>query len=155
MRYITGGIALGAALVFGALATTAPATAAPTAPVTTTPAQSARTTGLYAPTALVLTVGQGESRATATVQRAVTLSCAPSASGSHPDPKAACAQLRSVSGDFTEVTEAGTTGRVCTKEWAPIVVTADGVWQGSRVSYTYTFANSCAMTDGKGSVFEF
>lgn len=69
MRYITGAVALGAALVLGTLATTAHAVAAP--------AQPTRTGGLYAPTALVLTVSQGESRATATVQRAVTLSCMP------------------------------------------------------------------------------
>lgn len=36
-----------------------------------------------------------------------------------------------------------------------LVVTADGVWQGKRVSYSHTFANPCAMTDGRGSVFDF
>ncbi|MGW1375859.1 subtilase-type protease inhibitor [Streptomyces sp. NPDC002446] len=146
MRYITGAIAFGAALVLGTLATTAQAVAAPAAP--------ARSGGLYAPTELVLTVGQGESRATATVQRAVTLSCMPVAKGSHPTPRAACSELRSVAGDFTKVTTAGS-DRICTKEWAPIVVTADGVWQGKRVSYTYTFSNDCALTGGSGSVFEF
>ncbi|GAU66303.1 putative subtilase-type protease inhibitor [Streptomyces sp. NBRC 110611] len=146
MRYITGAIALGTALVLGALATTAQAVAAP--------AQPGRSGGLYAPTELVLTVGQGESRATATVQRAVTLSCAPTATGSHPAPKAACTQLRAVSGDFDKVTNT-VSERVCTKEWAPILVTADGVWQGKRVSYTYTFANACTMTGGSGSVFLF
>ncbi|MFG2891757.1 subtilase-type protease inhibitor [Streptomyces sp. Pv4-95] len=145
MRYITGGIALGAALVLGALATTAQAAA---------PAQPARSGGLYAPTALVLTVGQGESRATATVQRAVTLTCTPSATGSHPNPRAACAQLRSAAGDFTQIT--GTTAdRLCTKEWDPVVVTADGVWEGRRVSHSYTYANPCAMNGSRGSVFEF
>lgn len=146
MRYITGGIALGAALVLGTLATTAQATAAP--------AQPARTGGLYAPTELVLTVGQGESRATATVQRAATLSCRPTATGTHPTPKAACTQLRAVSGDLTKVTGA-VSNRACTREWSPIVVTADGVWEGRRVSYTYTYANSCVMADGKGRIFEF
>ncbi|MFI6764419.1 subtilase-type protease inhibitor [Streptomyces sp. NPDC050355] len=146
MRYITGAVAFGAALVLGTLATTAQAAAAP--------AQPARSGGLYAPSELVLTVGQGESRATATVQRAVTLSCTPVATGSHPTAKAACAQLRAVAGDFGAVVNT-TSGRVCTKEWAPVVVTADGVWQGKRVSYTYTFANSCAMNAGSGSVFVF
>ncbi|MGW7576854.1 subtilase-type protease inhibitor [Streptomyces sp. NPDC054765] len=145
MRYITGAVALGAALVLGTLATTAQAAA---------PAQPTRTGGLYAPTELVLTVGQGESRATATVQRAVTLSCMPAAAGSHPDPRAACAQLRAVAGDFNAVT--GTASqRLCTKEWNPYVVTADGVWQGKRVSYTYTFANPCAMINDSDAVFEF
>ncbi|MCK7623196.1 subtilase-type protease inhibitor [Streptomyces sp. RS10V-4] len=148
MRYITGAIALGSALVLGSLAPTAQAVAAP--------AQPARTGGLYAPTELVLTVGRGESRATATVERAVTLSCMPVAAGSHPMARAACTQLRTVSGDFNAVTEAAAANdRVCTKEWDPVVVTADGVWQGRRVSYTHTFANPCAMTGGKGAVFEF
>ncbi|MFG2829436.1 subtilase-type protease inhibitor [Streptomyces sp. NPDC048434] len=145
MRYITGAVALGAALVLGTLATTAQAAA---------PAQPTRTGGLYAPTELVLTMGQGESRATATVQRAVTLSCMPVATGSHPNPKSACAQLRAVAGDFNAVTTTAS-DRLCTKEWAPIVVTADGVWQGKRVSYTYTFANPCAMNNDSDAVFEF
>ena len=146
MRYITGAVALGAALVLGGLATSAQAVAAP--------AQSGRSGGLYAPSELVLTVGQGASRANATVQRAVTLTCMPKAGGSHPNPIAACDQLRTVAGDFNAVT-AAPSQRLCTKEWAPIVVTADGVWQGKRVSYSYTFANPCAMTDGRGSVFDF
>ncbi|MFJ9418132.1 MULTISPECIES: subtilase-type protease inhibitor [unclassified Streptomyces] len=146
MRYISGAVAVGAALVLGTLATTAQAATAPAQPV--------RSGGLYAPTELVLTVGKGESRATATVERAVTLSCMPRATGSHPDPRAACSQLRAVAGDFTAVT-GEVTQRLCTKEWDPVVVTADGVWQGHRVSYTYTFANSCTMNGGQGSVFRF
>ncbi|MEW2439317.1 subtilase-type protease inhibitor [Streptomyces caniferus] len=145
MRYITGAVALGAALVLGTLATTAQAAAQ---------AQPARSGGLYAPTELVLTVGQGESRATATVQRAVTLSCMPGARGSHPDPQAACTQLRAVAGDFNAVT-ATPSDRLCTKEWNPFVVTADGVWQGKRVSYSYTFANACAMNNDLDAVFAF
>ncbi|AOP46628.1 subtilase-type protease inhibitor [Streptomyces lydicus] len=144
MRYTTGAVALGAALVLGTLATTAQAAA---------PAQPSRSGGLYAPTELVLTVGQGESRATTTVQRAVTLSCTPVATGSHPDSKTACTQLRAVAGDFNAVADAPSQ-RLCTKEWAPVTVTVDGVWQGKRVSYTHTFANSCMMT-GSSSVFDF
>ncbi|WP_438488741.1 subtilase-type protease inhibitor [Streptomyces sp. S186] len=146
MRYITGAVALGAALVLGALSTTAQAAAAP--------AQPARTGGLYAPTEMVLTIGQGDSRATTTSLRAATLSCMPTASGSHPYAKAACAQLRSVAGDFTKVTDAAGQ-RICNKIWDPIVVTADGVWQGRRISYTHVFANSCEMAGGKDMVFEF
>ncbi|ARF54611.1 subtilase-type protease inhibitor [Streptomyces gilvosporeus] len=146
MRYISGALALGAALVLGSLATTAQAADAPV--------HSIRSGGLYAPTELVLTVGQGETRATATVERAVTLSCMPGATGSHPNPKAACAQLRSASGDFAKVTGTGTE-RLCTKIWNPVVVTADGVWEGRRVSYTYTYANSCMMNAAQQSVFRF
>ncbi|MFK0297358.1 subtilase-type protease inhibitor [Streptomyces sp. NPDC090442] len=148
MRYITGAVALGAALILGGLSTTAQAAAAP--------AQPARTGGLYAASELVLTVGRGETRADATVERAATLSCMPMATGTHPAPMAACTQLRAVGGDFAAVTEGATKStRMCNMLWDPVVVTADGVWQGRRVSYTHTFANSCVMTDGKGSVFEF
>ncbi|MET9294638.1 subtilase-type protease inhibitor [Streptomyces sp. NPDC003077] len=157
MRYILGGITLGAALVAGGLAATT-AQAQPTS--STQPTQTVRATeqarpmSLYAPSALVLTVGPGESAATTTAQRAVTLTCAPTPSGTHPDPRGACNELRALKGDFTAVTHAPS-DRVCTKEWAPITVTAQGVWEGNRVSYEHTFANACAMIDGKGRVFEF
>ncbi|MGW1836618.1 subtilase-type protease inhibitor [Streptomyces sp. BBFR2] len=168
MRYIVGGVALGTALVTGALASTAQATtppvttAAPVAVVApaaaTTPAADrapARSGGLYAPSALVLTVGHGEHRADAAVQRAVTLSCMPKASGTHPSPGAACNRLRAVGGEFDKVTRADGAGVVCTREWDPVVVTADGVWQGRRVSYTHTFANSCELRAGANGVFSF
>ncbi|TSB31964.1 subtilase-type protease inhibitor [Streptomyces benahoarensis] len=160
MRYIVGGVALGAALVIGTLASTAQAT---TPPVTTTPVAvvapatdhtPARSAGLYAPTALVLTVGHGEHRADTAVQRAVTLSCTPKASGTHPLPAAACSRLRAVGGEFDRVTRTDDTG-VCTREWDPVVVTADGVWQGRRVTYTHTFANSCELRAAANTVFAF
>ncbi|MYR62323.1 protease inhibitor protein, partial [Streptomyces sp. SID625] len=49
-------------------------------------APSGAPASLYAPSALVLTVGHGDSAATAAPERAVTLSCAPTASGTHPAP---------------------------------------------------------------------
>ncbi|MEU3712238.1 subtilase-type protease inhibitor [Streptomyces catenulae] len=161
MRYIVGVVALGTAVVTGSLATTAQAT---TPPVTTAapaavvaPAADhaqARSAGLYAPTALVLTVGQGEDRADAAVQRAVTLSCAPTASGTHPLPGTACTRLRAVDGEFERVTRTDDT-KVCTREWNPVVVTADGVWQGRRIAYTHTFANSCELRSAANTVFAF
>ncbi|MEU7157171.1 subtilase-type protease inhibitor [Streptomyces chrestomyceticus] len=141
MRYITGGIALGAALVFGGLATTAQA-------------QPATPKSLYAPSELVLTVGYGDNAATASIQRAVTLSCSSSGTGTHPAARAACAQLRTANGDFDAITKSAA-DRMCTKEWNPVTVTANGVWQGRRVAYEHTFANPCAMEGGKGLVFEF
>lgn len=45
---------------------------------------------LYAPSALVLTMGHGESAMTVTPERAVTLTCAPGPSGTHPAAAAAC-----------------------------------------------------------------
>ncbi|MFD3513460.1 subtilase-type protease inhibitor [Streptomyces sp. NPDC058657] len=148
MRGISGGIALGAALALGGLATTA--TAAPVAPpVATAPAAS-----IYAPSELVLTIGYGDSASTAAIQRAVSLGCSSGGVGSHPDAPGACAQLRAAGGNFDKVTKAPST-TYCTREWNPVVVTAEGVWEGRRVAYEHTFANPCALRAGQGQVFNF
>ncbi|WP_078078719.1 subtilase-type protease inhibitor [Streptomyces niveus] len=110
--------------------------------------------GLYAPSALVLTVTDGADHKTGTVQRAVTLSCAPTPSGSHPDAVTACAELKKNGAKFDAITTSAT-NRVCTKEWEPVTVTADGVWEGQHVNYAHTFSNSCAMDGGRGAVFTF
>ncbi|WP_260609686.1 subtilase-type protease inhibitor [Streptomyces sp. WAC06614] len=104
----------------------------------------ARPTSLYAPSALVFTVAKGDA-ATGTVVRATTLSCAPSAQGTHPDPQAACAALNSTDGSFDRLLSAPDPNRACPMIYAPVTVTMDGVWQGSRVSWKHTFANSCTM----------
>lgn len=57
-------------------------------------APAAAPTSLYAPSALVLTVGHGETAATVNAARAVTLNCAPTPSGTHPAAARACAELR-------------------------------------------------------------
>ncbi|MCX5329466.1 MULTISPECIES: protease inhibitor [unclassified Streptomyces] len=108
---------------------------------------------LYAPSALVLTVGHGESAALATPARAVTLTCAPTSSGSHPAAALACAELRTVGGDFDALTGRGDV--LCTKQYDPVVVTVDGVWQGRRVSYERTFANECVKSTHGTSLFAF
>ncbi|MFE1754530.1 protease inhibitor [Streptomyces anandii] len=108
---------------------------------------------LYAPSALVLTVGHGATAAAATPERAVTLNCAPSASGTHPAAPEACAELRAVDGDFDALT--ARPGVMCTKIWNPVVVTAQGVWQGKRVSFERTFANECMKDAAATSVFSF
>ncbi|MEU0224546.1 protease inhibitor [Streptomyces sp. NPDC006284] len=108
---------------------------------------------LHAPSALVLTIGHGESAATAVPVRAVTLTCAPTASGTHPATVSACAELRGAGGDFDAL--AADTGVMCTREYAPVVVTVDGVWQGRRLSYERTFANECVKNAGSNSVFTF
>lgn len=108
---------------------------------------------LYAPSALVLTVGHGSTAASATPERAVTLTCAPTASGTHPAAPLACAELRGAGGDFDALTAGGDI--VCTREYDPVVVTADGVWQGKRVSYRRTFANDCVKNASVTGVFTF
>ncbi|MDT0612597.1 protease inhibitor [Streptomyces lancefieldiae] len=108
---------------------------------------------LHAPSALVLTVGRGESAATTAPVRAVSLTCAPTASGTHPAADLACAELRGTGGDFDALT--ADAGVLCTREYAPVVVTVDGVWQGRRLSYERTFANECVKNAGSTSVFTF
>ncbi|QOV40597.1 protease inhibitor [Streptomyces ferrugineus] len=108
---------------------------------------------LYAPSALVLTVAHGDTAAMTTPVRAVTLSCAPTPSGTHPAPGSACAELRGVNGDFDALR--GRDGVLCTKQYDPVVVTVDGVWQGKRVSYERTFGNECVKGSYGTSLFAF
>ncbi|HLL33037.1 MAG TPA: subtilase-type protease inhibitor [Streptomyces sp.] len=133
-------------------ATLALAATALAAPLSGT-AQAAPAT-LYAPSALVLTVGHGETAAQATPERAVTLNCAPKPSGTHPAAASACAELRRVGGDFAALEE-NESGILCTREYDPVVVTVDGVWQGERVSYERVFANECVKNSSGTSVFAF
>ncbi|MFD1656714.1 protease inhibitor [Streptomyces caeni] len=109
--------------------------------------------GLYAPSAFVMTVGHGEYAALATPERAVTLNCAPTASGTHPDPVGACAELKGAGGDLDALPVR--IGALCTKQYAPVVVTVDGVWQGQRVSYERTFANECVKNSYGSAVLTF
>ncbi|MGW1807245.1 protease inhibitor [Streptomyces sp. NPDC002078] len=116
-------------------------------------APDAAPSSLYAPSALVLTTGHGNDAATATPERAVTLTCAPTASGTHPAAAAACAELRGTDGDFDALKPAGDVW--CNKLYDPVVVTVQGVWQGKRVSYERTFGNTCVRDSVGGGVFAF
>ncbi|BBC38882.1 hypothetical protein SGFS_101760 [Streptomyces graminofaciens] len=109
--------------------------------------------GLYAPSALVLTTGRGEAAATVTPERAVTLTCAPRPSGTHPAAALACAELRDSDGDFEAL--AGSTEAKCTKQYAPVVVTVEGVWRGKRVAYERTFANECLKNASATALYAF
>ncbi|BCL25911.1 protease inhibitor [Streptomyces aurantiacus] len=108
---------------------------------------------LYAPSSLVFTTGHGEIAAEAAPDRAVTLSCAPTASGTHPAATAACGELRAAGGDFDALPARADV--MCTREYDPVVVTVDGVWQGRRVSYERTFSNECVKNSYGTSVFTF
>ncbi|MFI8518822.1 subtilase-type protease inhibitor [Streptomyces sp. NPDC085481] len=111
---------------------------------------------LYPPSALVLTIGKGEKASTATVVRAVTLTCSPAAGGTHPDAESACAEMTAAGGDFRQVTKS-TGDRPCTREWDPVTVTGDGVWQGKRVSWSARYGNTCEMRarTAEATVFAF
>ncbi|MFD4630881.1 subtilase-type protease inhibitor [Streptomyces sp. NPDC058284] len=115
----------------------------------TAQAEAPKTMSLYAPSALVFTVGQGEDAGSATVERAVTLTCAPRPGGSHPAAAAACAELNQVNGQFTALV-GSSSDAICTKEWQPVTVTAAGVWNGKHVAWSKTFANRCEMKAGLG-----
>ncbi|MBT2481780.1 subtilase-type protease inhibitor [Streptomyces sp. ISL-94] len=147
MRSIAKGLGLGsAAMALTALTALAwPGTAG---------AAPSGTQSLYAPSALVLGVTAGEDAATGTVVRAVTLVCAPTPGGTHPNPAAACAELRASAAELDELAAPGA-GAACTREWNPVTVTADGVWQGRRLSYSYTFANPCGLRHTAGTLFNF
>ncbi|MFJ9821004.1 subtilase-type protease inhibitor [Streptomyces sp. NPDC101151] len=118
-------------------------------------AATAAPSSLYAPSALVLTVSY-PGGSTDTAARAVTLSCAPGASGTHPAPAAACADLRKADGRLDSLLSTAS-GQACTQLWSPVTITADGVWQGTRTSWKHTFANSCEMnnTVEQSSLFSF
>ncbi|MFF8841702.1 subtilase-type protease inhibitor [Streptomyces sp. NPDC015127] len=144
MRYIARSLVLATmALGIAVAPGTGSAGAAPTG-----------TQSLYAPSALVLTVTAGDDALNGSVLRAVTLSCAPTASGTHPDPGAACAELRAGGARFESIVGAGS-GVMCTKQWDPVTVTADGVWDGRRVGFAHTFGNTCAKEGADGVVFGF
>jgi len=104
---------------------------------------------LYAPSALVLSLGYGEDARS--VQRAVMLRCTP-LGGDHPGVAAACAALDEVDGDFAALS--GESG-ACTREYNPVTVTVDGVWRGRHTHYRATFSNPCMLVRAKGPVFEF
>lgn len=134
-------IGLTATAVCGPLASAAPA-APGNAPAS-----------LYAPSALVLTVAHGESSALAAPERAVTLSCAPTPSGTHPAPAEACAELRAAQGNFDALASGDNV--LCTREYNPVVVTVNGVWRGQRVFYERTYSNECIKNALGASVFAF
>ncbi|MFF3459654.1 subtilase-type protease inhibitor [Streptomyces sp. NPDC002730] len=109
---------------------------------------------MYAPSAMVLAISQGENAAAATVQRAVTLRCNPTPGGDHPDARAACAELRGVNGRPALLIK-DSNKRLCPQIYDPVTVTVDGVWEGRRISYEETFANRCLMEGKVTQLFEF
>ncbi|MFI2780521.1 subtilase-type protease inhibitor [Streptomyces sp. ALB3] len=139
----------------GAIATVSALIVTGTAAAGVAQARPAQPAGLYAPSALVLSVGKGGAAA-ATVQRAVTLNCAPRPGGSHPAPAAACAELHAVEGEFAQLTAPMPQGS-CTRQWDPVTLDASGVWEGRRVSWSATFGNACEMhaSLAEGPVFAF
>ncbi|WP_369382923.1 subtilase-type protease inhibitor [Streptomyces sp. cg36] len=121
-----------------AVAATAAALVWGSAPASATPEPVAPR---HAPTALVLTVGQGESLTTTSPDRAVTLTCGYAPAGTHPTPAAACDALQASGGELAALTPAS--GQFCAFIYLPVTVTLQGSWRGHRVNEARTFANSC------------
>ncbi|MFF7813341.1 SSI family serine proteinase inhibitor [Streptomyces sp. NPDC007945] len=107
---------------------------------------------------LVLTARYGDTSVTLPTDPAAgwfseaTLTCSPSASGTHPNATSACAELRRVKGDLDALQPAP--GVMCPMHFDPVVVTVNGVWEGRNVSYERTFGNTC-VKNTYGSVFAF
>ncbi|MFD7558036.1 subtilase-type protease inhibitor [Streptomyces sp. NPDC059835] len=117
----------------------------------------AQPASLYAPSALVFTITQGDDADTGTVLRAAVLSCAYTAEGTHPAPRAACDALNATGGEFSRLLSASDPGRACPMHYDPVTVTADGAWRGSRIAWTHTFSNTCQMnaTLGGNALYAF
>jgi hypothetical protein len=81
-----------------------------------------------------------------------SLTCMP-AGGSHPNPAAACGQLRKVDGRIEDIPE---DPGPCTEEFVPVIVAASGTWYGQPRRFEREFANRCLAVRGTGGVlFDF
>ncbi|MBG0831354.1 protease inhibitor protein [Planomonospora sp. ID67723] len=110
------------------------------APATAAPAAPSSPTGSY-----LLTV---EPEKGLGVARSATLTCAPDG-GTHTTAATACDQLRRARGKVAAIPE---DPGPCTKEYAPVRVTAVGTWKGQQRRYTQTYSNHCMAVRATGGV---
>ena len=117
---------------------------------------AAKSTGSEAATAIEDSHPEGLFRLTVKPEggpkTVVRLLCSPDR-GSHPDPAAACADLAEADGRVRDIpAESG----ACTKQFAPVTVTAIGIWHGKPRLYKERFGNGCeAIGKTGGDVFDF
>ena len=97
---------------------------------------------------LYLTVTPGDSHSSDTP--GTLLLCDPPLG--HPHAAQACEELRAAGGDISRIPPRADV--LCPLIYAPVTASAQGVWDGRRVAYTHTFANSCVMVAETGAVFE-
>lgn len=85
--------------------------------------------------------------------RGVLLDCVTQRPAHHPHAAEACAAIDKAGGDFDAlaVTKAG----ICTKQYAPVTVSATGMHRGRSVSWHKTYGNTCEMGHSTGAVFRF
>ncbi|MEV4316981.1 SSI family serine proteinase inhibitor [Actinocrispum sp. NPDC049592] len=81
-----------------------------------------------------------------------TLKCDPPG-GTHPDREAACAVLAKANGDFNKIEPLQ--GRVCTLQYMPITVRADGKWHGRDVEWEAKFPNECAANVATANLYNY
>ncbi|MFE6906604.1 subtilase-type protease inhibitor [Streptomyces erythrochromogenes] len=123
-------------------------TAGAAAAAGTAGAAAAQPAAGHGPSAMVFTItaGSGGAEDTDTVLRASTLSCAYTAEGTHPAPRAACDALNATDGELNRLLAGPDTSRACPMYFDPVTVTADGVLGGRRVAWKHTFSNACVMS---------
>lgn len=112
------------------------------------PAHAADETAPERPSGVFLTVtGQDN-----TWVRGVLLDCATQRPGHHPHAAEACAAIDEAHADFDALpAQSG----ICTKQYAPVTVSATGVHRGRTVSWHKTYGNTCEMGYSTGAVFRF
>ncbi|MFF4349635.1 SSI family serine proteinase inhibitor [Streptomyces sp. NPDC001530] len=96
---------------------------------------------------LYLTVTRGDVRSGDT--RGTLLLCDPPQG--HPHAAQFCEELRAVKGDISRIPPRADV--LCPLVYAPVTASAQGVWDGRRVTYTHTFSNSCVMGAETGAAF--
>ena len=95
---------------------------------------------------LYVTVTHGDARAGSS--RSALLMCDPPQGHAHATD--ACAELDAASGDIGAVPRKDT---FCPMIYAPVTARAEGVWNGTRVTYAHTFSNTCEMSARTRDVF--
>lgn len=84
--------------------------------------------------------------------RGVLLDCATQRAKHHPHAIEACAAIDKARGDFDALpVKSG----ICTKQFAPVTVSATGTHRGKPVSWNKTYGNTCEMEHSTGAVFRF
>jgi hypothetical protein len=84
--------------------------------------------------------------------RGVLIDCATQRPTRHPHVAEACAAIDAAGGDFDALpAKKG----ICTKQYAPVTVSATGVHRGRHVNWHKTYGNACEMEYSTGAVFRF
>ncbi|MFF5211879.1 SSI family serine proteinase inhibitor [Streptosporangium sp. NPDC000396] len=77
-----------------------------------------------------------------------TLACDPDG-GTHVNSTTACDQLRRAGGRIGRIPE---DPGMCTREYAPVRLSATGTWNGRKIRYERTYPNRCTAVRATGGV---